>query len=277
MRMHHTLRRHWMTPNALTRGRVMCSVFGLSPPNCWDLFCFLCFRNDCTMTKRKSSATNACRAPISKRQLGNVVRFHFSFGWQNWAGTIGGLRVDLPVVSGANRPEAAVVTANFLGRQNTGAGKLRFVRRFASCVARARPQGKNHLDLQALAQFCCLARRHQRFVQFVHDTELQTLHVTVLELERGRLEPKLADPLSICSNVFSRILIQLLHPNGKCKTHWLCTGSTIRVNRQVDSVAQRPLHWHQILRSCRSSIDEPLVFGFSPRLANLAGCTFHVG
>ena len=62
-------------------------------------------------------------------------------------------------------------------------------------------------------------------------------HVTVLKLERGRLEPKLADPLSVCSDVFPRISIQLLHPNGRCNTHWQCSGGTTRVNRQVDSLA----------------------------------------
>ena len=46
-------------------------------------FCLLCFRINSAMTKRKSSATNACRAPTSKLQMGNVVRFHFSFGWHN--------------------------------------------------------------------------------------------------------------------------------------------------------------------------------------------------
>ena len=46
-----------------------------------------------------------------------------------------------------------------------------------------------------------LARCHKRFVQFVHDTELQILHVSIPESECGSLQSKLSNLLSFCSNV----------------------------------------------------------------------------
>ena len=86
------LRRYRVTPDAFTFAIshnehwkcVVCSILGLPTEpivhrNCRDLFCLLRFRINSAMTKLKSSATNARRAPTSEWQMGNVARF----GWQN--------------------------------------------------------------------------------------------------------------------------------------------------------------------------------------------------
>ena len=97
-----------------------------------------------------------------------------------------------------------------------------------------------------------IACRHQRFVQFVHDTELQILHVSILEFECVCLESKLSNLLGVCSDVLLRSSVQLLHPDCRPNTHRQSTGSTTRINLQVDSLthlsatalAQRfPLLW----------------------------------
>ena len=57
-----------------------------------------------------------------------------------------------------------------------------------------------------------LACRHMRFVQFVHDTELQLLHVSILEFECVSLESKLSNLLGVCSKELLRVSVELLHP-----------------------------------------------------------------
>ena len=81
------------------------------------------------------------------------------------------------------------------------------------------------------------ARCHQRFVQLVHDTELQTLKIATLKLERRSLEPKLPDFLIVRSNFLLKSSVQLLHPNCGRNTHRQSTSSTTRVNRQIDSLS----------------------------------------
>ena len=100
-------------------------------------------------------------------------------------------------------------------------------------------------------------------MQFVHDAELQTLHISILKLECRSLEPKLTDFLSVCSDVLLRISIQLLHPNGRCSTHWQLTKqhNQSQSSDRFSHLFQRRSHWHQP----------------SPKLASLVGCTFRVG
>ena len=76
------------------------------------------------------------------------------------------------------------------------------------------------------------------FLQLVHNTELQILHVTILKLECRSLESRLSNLLNVCSNVFLRSSVQLLQSICGRNTHGQSTGGTTRVNRQIDSLSQ---------------------------------------
>ena len=92
-----------------------------------------------------------------------------------------------------------------------------------------------------------IAHCHQRFVPFVHNTELQILHVTILKFERRSLEPKLSNFLTVCSKVLLRSSVQLLHPNCRRNTHRQSTSNTTRANRQIDfPPTQRRHHRHKV-------------------------------
>ena len=103
-----------------------------------------------------------------------------------------------------------------------------------------------------------------------------TLNINFFSSPCWSLEPKLPDFVSVCSNVLLRSSVQLLHPNSRCNTHRQRTGSTTRVERQVDSLSH--LRVNRIrTQLCRiPTVAEP-VSGSVPRLASHVGRTFHVG
>ena len=95
--MHHTLRRHWVTPDASApaiphnenRKRVVRCVLRLPKKTAVhrdsrNLFCLLRLRGDFVLTQRKSPATNTRRAPAPKWHMRDVVRFHFGLAGPSW-------------------------------------------------------------------------------------------------------------------------------------------------------------------------------------------------
>ena len=161
---------------------------------------------------------------------------------------------------GATHPEAPNAFVDSASRASTEVHTLHFVQRFVFWRERTSSMNEPHwffgCSIIRLPAATTLHAATRGFCNLSSDTELQILHITILKFERWSLEPKLPDFLRVCSNVLLRSSFQLLHPNSSCNTHRQRTGSTNRVDRQVDSLS--PLRVDRIRIQVSSLVAFPL-------------------
>ena len=199
----------------MSTGSVPCALSSGCPKkpaihgDSWYLLC-LRFHVNFVMTKRPSSATNTRRAPTSERQARNVVCFYLFFEWQNQSRY--GLQLlchlDHVLVDTSQdrlfrrshslvlRTNLPVVWARLIQRCQALFRVLlqEPTREYVHSIPLVNPLTtlRTHVlkERATLAPWlqhdpiACsdhFARRHQWFVQLVHDTELQILYIAILK------------------------------------------------------------------------------------------------